>query len=181
VVHVLGAFDVWHGDRDATPSALPAAVVQLLAIHDGRLHRSQLAEALWPDAAPWVGIQRLRNLLHRLRRHTGGLVAAEGRDIVRFATDTRVDLAEFLTDADRAISLANTDPPAALATGIPALMRYRGPLLADQPYADWAHPRRVYVADRHHLLLHALAHASDQTGDTYSARMYRARATHTPY
>jgi DNA-binding SARP family transcriptional activator len=179
VVNVLGHFDVWHGTRDLTPPrGYPAALVQLLAIHDGVVHRDRLTAALWPDDAPWVGQQRLRNVLARVRAHTGGLVAREPRrDLLVFAQPVRIDVAEFLAASGEAIRLAREDPPAALELGVRALLLHRGPLLADHVYADWAQPRRVYVAERYRLLLEALAQAAAVTGDQWTARLYRQRAS----
>jgi hypothetical protein len=33
--------------------------VQLLALHDGVMHRDRLVAELWPDDPPWLGQQRL--------------------------------------------------------------------------------------------------------------------------
>ena len=140
-VNVLGHFDVWHGERDLTPPrGQPADVVQLLALHDGVMHCDTLVAALWPDDAPWVGTQRLRNVLYRLRAHSGALVARERhRDLIRNQVPVRIDLTEFLNLSTQAITLAHTDPPTALEHGTQALLHYRGPLLLGQPYTDWAH------------------------------------------
>lgn len=179
-VNVLGHFDVWHGERDLTPPrGLTADILQLLALHDGVMHRDTLVAALWPDDAPWVGTQRLRNVLHRLRAHSGALVARERhRDLIRYQLPVRIDLTEFLTRSTHAITLAHSDPQAALEHGTHALLYYRGPLLHGQPYTDWAHAPRTHAAERHRLLLQALAHASDQLGDPWAARLYQPRATH---
>lgn len=173
LVNVLGHFDVWHGDRDLTPpKGQPAALVQLLALHNGTMHRDTLVAALWPDDPPWTGRQRLRNLLCRVRAHTDGLVASDRhRDLIRFAKPVRIDLTEFLTATANAIQLARTDPQVAIAEGTRALMLHRGPLLLDQPYAEWTHTR--HVEERHRLLLEALAQASEQQGDTLGASLYR--------
>jgi DNA-binding SARP family transcriptional activator len=176
-VNVLGHFDVWHGERDLTPPrGQPADVVQLLALHDGVMHRDTLVAALWPDDAPWVGTQRLRNVLHRLRAHSGALVVRERRrDLIRYQPPVRIDLTEFLALSTKAIALAHTDPQATLEHGTHALMYYRGPLLLGQPFTEWAHAERTQAAERHLLLLQALAHASDQLGDPWAARLYRER------
>ena len=182
LVNVLGHFDVWHGERDLTPPAgHGAAVVQLLALHDGVMHRDRLVAELWPDDPPWVGLQRLRNVLYRLRRHTGGLVGRDPRrNHVRYTQPVRIDLTEFLHHSGQAITLARSDPGAAIEHGTRALMLYRGPLLLDQPHAEWAHPPRVHAAERHRLLLHALTEASESFGQPEQATLYRHRAAHTP-
>ena len=179
-VNVLGHFDVWHGERDLTPPAgHGAAVVQLLALHNGVMHRDRLVAELWPDDPPWVGLQRLRNVLCRLRRHTGGLVGRDPRrNLVRYTQPVRIDLTEFLHHSGQAITLARTEPEAAIEHGTRALMLYRGPLLLDQPDAQWAHPPRVHAAERHRLLLESLAEASEGQGDLPQACLYRQRSKH---
>lgn len=178
LVNVLGHFDVWHGDRDVTPpGGQPASLVQLLALHDGRMHCETLVAALWPDDAPWTGRQCLRNLLCRVRAHTDGLVARDRhRDLIRFAKPVRINLTEFLAATAKAIQLVGSDPQAAIAEGTRALILYRGPLLLDQPFAEWAHGSRVHAADRHRLLLDALAAASERLGDTFAAKLYEHQA-----
>lgn len=177
-VNVLGHFDVWHGDRDLTPPAgQGAAVVQLLALHDGAMHRDRLVAELWPDDSPWVGLQRLRNVLSRLRRHTGDLVGRDPRrTLVRYNQPVRIDLTEFLDISAEAIRLASSAPEVAIERGTRALMLYRAPLLIDQPRAEWAHPPRIHAAERHRLLLHALAKACDLLGQAEQASLYRHRA-----
>lgn len=165
-VNVLGHFEVWHGDHDLTPpKGHCAALIQLLALHDGTIHVDTLVDTLWPDDPPWTGRQRLRNVLSRARVYTDGLVARERRrDLIRFAKPVRIDLTEFLTAADRAIDLARTDPHAASTEGTRALKLYRGPLLLDQPHAHWTHAPRQHAAHRHRHLLDAVAHANGQLG-----------------
>ena len=180
-VNVLGHFDVWHGERDLTPPAgHGAAVVQLLALHDGVMHRDRLVADLWSDDPPWVGLQRLRNVLYRLRRHTGPLVGRDARrnNLVRYTQPVRIDLTEFLHHSAQAITLARTDPEEAIPHGTRALMLYRGPLLLDQPDAQWAHPPRIHAAERHRLTLHALAEASERLGEPEQANLYQHRARH---
>jgi DNA-binding SARP family transcriptional activator len=182
LVNVLGHFDVWHGERDLTPPAGHcAAVVQLLALHNGVMHRDRLVAELWPDDPPWVGLQRLRNVLSRLRRHTGPLVGRDRRrNLVRYTQPVRVDLTEFLTLSGQAITLARSDPDAAIEQGTRALMLYRGPLLLDQPFAEWAHPPRTHAAERHRLLMDALTGASEELGQPDQANLYRHAAYRAP-
>lgn len=177
-VNVLGHFAVWHGEADLTPPAgQGAAVVQLLALHDGVMHRDRLVAAMWPDDPPWVGQQRLRSVLCRLRRHTGGLVGRDPRrTLVRYTRPAHIDLAEFLHASGQAITQARTDPHAAVEHGTRALILYRGALLLDQPDAEWAHGPRVHAAERHRLLLHMLAEVSERLGEPECASLYRHRA-----
>lgn len=176
LVNVLGPFDVWHGDRDATPpSGHPSELVQLLAVSGGRLHREQVIDALWPGDPVRVGLVRLRNVLCRVRARSGPLIDRH-RQVLVFAAPHRIDLAEFLRLSEHAIRHADRDPQEALTAGTQALMLHRGPLLQDHPHAEWAQDAQRLAAGRRELLLAALAHASEQLDDLLAARLYRTEA-----
>jgi len=175
LVNVLGHFDVWHGDRDATPPrGKPSQLVQVLAIHNGRLHREQIIDALWPGDPVRIGAARLRNVLARVRARTGPLIARQGHVLV-FAAPHRIDFVEFLQLSEEAINEANSNPQETVTAGTQALMIHRGPLLQDDPYAEWAQDARRYIEHRRKLLLEVLAVASEQLGDPFAARLYKLR------
>lgn len=171
LVNVLGHFDVWHGDRDATPpSGRPSELVQLLAVNGGRLHREQVIDALWPGDPVRIGILRLRNVLSRCRARTGPLIGRR-RHMLILAPPHRIDLTEFLRLSEHAIRHADRDPTEALTAGTQALMLHRGPLLQDDPYAEWAQEARRQTEQRRRLLLEALAHVNTRLDDPWTARL----------
>lgn len=175
LVNVLGHFDIWHGDRDATPPrGKPSQLVQVLAIHNGRLHREQVIDALWPNDPVRIGTVRLRNVLARVRAHTGRLITRYGH-VLFFAAPHRIDLTEFLQLSEHAIQHADHNPQQTVASGTRALMLHRGPLLQDDPYAELVQAERRHVEERHRLLHEALAEASEQLGDRQGVRLYRLR------
>ena len=176
LVNVLGHFDVWHGDRDATPpTGRPSELVQLLAINGGRLHREQVIDALWPGESVRVGILRLPNVLSRCRARTGPLIGRH-RHMLIFAAPHRIDLTEFLRLSEHAIRHADHNPTEAITAGTQALMLHRGPLLQDDPYAEWTQDARRHMARRQQLLLQALTRASERLGDPWSAAYFRHEA-----
>lgn len=180
LVNVLGHFDVWHADRDATPpSGKPSQLVQVLAIHNGRLHREQVIDALWPNDPVRIGAPRLRNVLSRVRARTGPLIARHGH-VLFFAAPHRIDITEFLRLSEHAIRHADHDPTEALTAGTQALMLHRGPLLQDDPYAEWGQDARRHTEEQRQLLVEALAHASDLLGYAWCARGLIMNAFLTP-
>ena len=76
-IQLLGGFRVAVGERPIPDVAWrqrrAATLLKLLAPQPGhRLHREQLAEALWPDHDPAAATGNLRHVLHAARRQTPG-------------------------------------------------------------------------------------------------------------
>ncbi|HMC39410.1 MAG TPA: BTAD domain-containing putative transcriptional regulator [Acidimicrobiales bacterium] len=98
-------------------------------------------EALWPEADPEAGRNRLRTVLGRLRQNAHEAVTRESELLV-LGTGIRVDLAEFHRDARQALALVGGDPATAVAVARSAIARYGGDLLPDDPYEAWAEAPR---------------------------------------
>jgi DNA-binding SARP family transcriptional activator len=120
-------------------------VLAYLAVAGERgAHREQVIEAVWPDRDPDKGRMLLRAALSEIRRRleperqTGEpsrFVASSGDHL---QLEARVDLAD-------ARAAANGRPAGALE-------RFRGELLEDLPYAEWAfEERRIVGTLRAHL------------------------------
>jgi predicted ATPase/DNA-binding SARP family transcriptional activator len=182
-VRLLGGFEVRFAGRPV-PSAVwrqrrPAAIVKLLALQpDIRLHREQLLDALWPDLDPDSAANNLRVALHVARR---GLAAAgappdqfltRDGDRVLLGPPDRVvvDTLEFATAASRAWQ--SDDPSIAEH----ALSLYRGDLLPEDPYEDWAAARREGVRASYLTLLDRLAGLHEARGQFAAAVAARERA-----
>lgn len=142
-VSVLGRFEVARAGRPVPLGfGQEAQLLKLVAVSGGRIHAEQAIDRLWPDADRNTGRKRLRTVLNRLRTSVGDILGREG-DVLAIDPVVRVDLAELLTEAARARSLAATDMAVAAALGRGALARYCGDVLPDDPYSEWAEgPRR---------------------------------------
>ncbi len=142
-VAVLGRFELTVAGRSV--SLVPgqeARLLKFVAASGGQVHSEQAIEALWPEAGRAEGRNRLRTVLHRLRLGAGEVLARSGETLV-LGTGLRVDLAEFLAEAERAQALAATDPALGAAVANGAIARYRGDVLPEERYEDWAEkPRR---------------------------------------
>lgn len=108
-------------------------LVKLLAVApEHRLPRDTVVDALWPHLTADAGLANLHKAAHHARRaldDPDAVVLREGQ--VLLAPE-----AEIETDVERFES-----------TGDPDL--YRGELLADDPYADWAADRRDALSSRY--------------------------------
>ena len=147
-IEVLGAFRVVVGGRavseDSWRRRKPAALLKLLALAPGhRLHREQLVDALWPDLEPAASASNLRKALHHARAALDGIESgASGlllseRDVLALAPGSTVDVNEFRADLASARRLGD------IGLYRRALDAYRGELLPDDRYEEWAEgPRR---------------------------------------
>jgi DNA-binding SARP family transcriptional activator len=147
-IDLLGGFRVTVGDRavadDAWRRRKPAALLKLLALAPGhRLHREQAMDTLWLDLEPAAAGANLRKALHHARSAldataagAGSLIASDG-DFIALPTDVSLDVARFRADLARARRANEIEEYAR------ALDMYRGDLLPDDRYDEWAiGPRR---------------------------------------
>jgi DNA-binding SARP family transcriptional activator len=173
---LLGRFALTRGGRPVPIGPGQAAqLLKMISVSGGRLHVEQAIEALWPEADPAAGRNRLRTVLARLRQASPEAVRRDG-DLLALGTGVRTDLAQFHREARQALALRAGDPGSALALARSAMARYRGDLLPDDPYEEWADEPRE-VARRAMLdLLDLCATAAAARGDLDEARRTVERA-----
>lgn len=140
---LLGRFELTVAGRPVPlGTGKEVALLKFVAARGGRVHSEEAIEALWPDAAPDDGMNRLRTVLHRLRRVAGNVIERSGRALALSSAVT-VDVNEFLAEAEQARMSLGTNRRLAIAVAHTAMARYRGDLLPDDPYEPWAdRPRR---------------------------------------
>lgn len=167
---VLGRFTLTRGGR---PVALPAGqtsqLLKLVAVSGGRVPAEQAIEALWPDADREAGRNRLRTVLSRQRAEAGEVIVRAG-DSLQLAPEVGVDLAQFEADAGWALALAPSEPALSVAVARAAIARYRGDLLPDDPYEEWASTPREHARRTMLELLDLCAEAAAARGDLDEAR-----------
>lgn len=173
-LRLLGGFELRGGgrvllDRSWTRSKAKA-LLKLVAI-EGQVHRERVLDMLWPALDATAAAGNLRKNQHHLRcalaeRGTFAAVIAVRDDVLALGPGVSLDVTEF-----RALArVALADPqPAALDA---ALTRYRGDLLPEDRYEDWAAGARAELLGlRRQLLVHAarldedagrLDHAADR-------------------
>jgi DNA-binding SARP family transcriptional activator len=106
-------------------------LVKLLALTQGhRMHREQLTDLLWPELDTAAGAANLRKALHYARHALSADLVVSDRDLVGLPPDrTWVDVDAF-------------EAAAARCDNATANELYRGDLLPEDRFEDWAeHPR----------------------------------------
>jgi DNA-binding SARP family transcriptional activator len=111
-------------------------VLQYLALAGEKgAHREEVIEAVWPDRDPQKGRMLLRAALSEIRRRLepGRQAGEPSQFLVTLGDRARI---QATTDLDEARALARDGRPAE------ALARFRGELLQDNPYVEWAFEER---------------------------------------
>jgi DNA-binding SARP family transcriptional activator len=144
-IRVLGSFEVTVDGRvlphERWQRRRASDLVKLLSLAPRRrLHREQAIEALWPGLAPESGAASLRKAAYYARRSLGdsdAVILREGQVALWPDAVLQVDAERFAAEGEAALRAGDVE---ACAT---AAARYRGELLPDDRYADWAEdPRR---------------------------------------
>src|SRR4051794_12007582 len=139
-VRVLGGFEV-SVDGRPVPGRVwqqrrASELVKLLALAPRhRLQREQALDALWPELAPDAGAANLRKAAHYARAALGSkeaVVLRGGQVSLWPDAELAIDAERFETEGELALRAGVAEACAAVAD------TYRGELLPDQRYQDWA-------------------------------------------
>jgi LuxR family transcriptional regulator, maltose regulon positive regulatory protein len=167
---LLGRFALTRGGRPVPIGPGQAAqLLKMIAVSGGRLPAERAIETLWPDADPAAGRNRLRTVLVRLKGAAPEVVCREG-ELLTLGAGIRVDVAQFHTEARQALALRSGNPGAAVALARSAIARYRGDLLPDDPYEQWADEPREAARRTMLDLLDLCATAAAERADLDDAR-----------
>jgi DNA-binding SARP family transcriptional activator len=148
-ISLLGGFDVAVGAKPVGPEAWrrrkPAALLKILALAPGqRVHREQVMDLLWPDLDLGAAGANLRKAIHQARTALDGASRGAAR-LIEFQNDVLSLASEGLVVDTVCFRSALT---VARRSGDrdryrDALAWYRGDLLPEDPYEEWAGaPRR---------------------------------------
>ena len=174
-IELLGGFRVLVEDHavadDAWRRRKPAAVLKLLALAPGhRLHREQLVDALWPELGRASGGANLRKAIHHARGaldatvpDAGTCVASDGEFMGLAPDGLSIDIEEFRALVARA---RRAGSPEAYED---ALAIYRGELLPDDRYEEWATAPRRELTGEYVSALEELVGLQEATGDLGAA------------
>lgn len=165
-IQTMGGFGVRIDGQDvpltAWGSRRARQLCKRLAVAGGQpVPRDELVEMLWPDEPDPVRLSaRLSVLLSHVRRVLGGGLVADRHAVRIDRTAVRIDLLA-ISDA-----LVRGDDAAAVAA-------YRGPLLPEDAYEDWA------TAAREHLLFAVVGARRRLAARAASAAQHDDVALHT--
>jgi DNA-binding SARP family transcriptional activator/TolB-like protein/Flp pilus assembly protein TadD len=137
-------------------------LVKLLALQPNhQLHREQLIEYLWPEQEPDSAINNLHKTIHAARRtlepelkagaESQFIITQDQLILLRSTGEMLVDVEKFELSA--AAALKSNEPADCEA----ALEIYRGDLLGEDLYEDWASVRREKLRMLYEQLLQHLA------------------------
>lgn len=180
-IHLLGGIRVSVGDRVIERSAWSRrsarGVVSLLALSAGhRLHREQIADALWPDLDSVAAANNLRKAVHLARRALSDDPAVDDalligdKETISLPDDVWIDVDAFLAAA--AAARRSSDP----ADYGKAIELYRGDLLPDDRYEAWVLPHLDELRGESVALLAEQAGLLEARGDLDGAAAALRRA-----
>jgi predicted ATPase/DNA-binding SARP family transcriptional activator len=156
-IRLLGGFEVTVGDRrvaaDAWRLRKAKTLVKLLALAGGhRLHRDALVAVLWPERDAASAAHNLHQVLYVARRVLGGASGALcclRDDVVWLSEGAMPWLDTEAFEAARRRARQTRDPRDYRA----AVELYRGELLPEDRFEDWAEGPREAFRERHLGLL----------------------------
>ena len=172
---VLGRFELTVGGRPVPlGSGQEVRLMKLVALHR-RLQVETAISQIWPDSDLDSGRNRLRTVLSRLRSAVGDVVARQG-ELLQLRPDVTVDVDLLHEEARRAQALAPSDPGLAASIARGAMARYRGELLADDPFEEWAERPRERARREMLDLISLCANEAAARGDLDAVRRLIERA-----
>ena len=169
-ISVLGRFTLTRGGLPVPLSPGQATqLLKLVAVSGGRVPAEVAIDALWPEAGREAGRNRLRTVLNRQRAEAGEVIVRAG-DMLMLAPEVQVDLELFQAEGRRALALGLAEPALAVAVARAAVARYRGDVLPDDLYEEWARGPRERARRTMLQLLDLCADAATARGDLDETR-----------
>ncbi len=153
---VLGALEVLQDGRPVrVQGRKPRALLAMLALHPGVVVSAErLAEGLWGEQPPVSTAATLQVYVSQLRKVLGAhMIQTRPPGYVLAVEPERVDAVRFERLVAEGRSLAESDPAAGVERLSQALSLWRGPVLADFAFEDFA---RSEIARLEELRLVAL-------------------------
>lgn len=173
-IRLLGPFELFVDNApvasDRWPRRKPKQIVKLLALQQrAQLHREQIIDMLWPDADIEAGANNLHKAIHAARRalepdlksgsRSQFIITRDNIVALRAPGDVWVDACAF---ERRAVEAMRANDPKLFEA---ALDLYRGDLLPEDLYEDWAVPPRERLRGLYIDLLSRLARLREESGD----------------
>ena len=167
-IQLLGSFRVHLNGQDLNAERWPRRLANLLKLvalsPNGRLHRDEVLETLWPELPAKAAMNNLHGTLHALRQLLPNLPPSYLRIKEHYLVlgppeGVSVDVKIFIAQAERARHSQQVDDYEA------ARAYYRGDLLPEDQYQDWAANRREELKSLYLDLLIELASLHEKNGN----------------
>ncbi|HZT95445.1 MAG TPA: tetratricopeptide repeat protein [Chloroflexota bacterium] len=167
-INLLGPFEVWRDQTDLEASRWPrrpGSLLRLLAVSPGRKRlREEVVDLFWPDVPAETGASNLRSTIQLLRRALGELQPSpilSERGWVSLNPDFT-----WLIDAERLADIVSRSCDTALEERlcVEAASLYRGDVLGEDRYEDWAVPVRAAILRQWRELCLQASGAEEQRG-----------------
>ncbi len=169
-VRLLGRFEIEGVDTVVVRSRKARTLLRLLALARGApVPPGRLVDVLWGEAPPSGPADQVSVLVSRLRGPLGAerILRSDAGYRLAVAWSDLDAAGSFLEEGERRLQAGAFAAARAAATAARRL--HRGPLLADEPDAEWAAPERT-AAERQLLRAHLLvAAAALASGDPAAA------------
>jgi predicted ATPase/DNA-binding SARP family transcriptional activator len=164
-IFLLGGFSAIVGGQpveDRWRLRKAKTLVKLLALAPGHwLHRDVVVENLWPDTEPQATANNLHQIVHNIRRMLGAGSIALQEDVVRLGPAGGLSVDVDLFEQAAASARRSSD----ITELQDALAIWRGPLLPEDQYAEWAEEHRERLTETHAALVTLLASKLLERGD----------------
>lgn len=157
----------------------PGEILKYLVCERGRVVMAdEIAESIWPDSGPRAvgntryAIYQLRSKLEprRAAHDPPAFVVASGGGYALHRDRVWIDVDEFERAVDEGRTAMMRFDSAAAASALEYAMElYRGPFLADEPYAHWAGGERNRLASMASYALRILTSLAREHGDNPAA------------
>jgi DNA-binding SARP family transcriptional activator len=175
-IRLLGTFEVLRGGQPLTATdwrnQQTRTILKLLLTRRGRVvPADQLLELLWPEADPDTGRRSLHVRISQLRRALDPdnpdayILTVEGGYVFNPEADCRIDVIDFEAHAQWGRRCQeNSDLAEAITAYETARSLYRGDLLEEDLYEDWAFAERERLRECFLTLLIELAECYARQG-----------------
>lgn len=176
-IYCLGGFRVERNQAPVTEKEwkgrLSKTLLKLLAAGTGRgITRDAAIEALWPEHGD-RDKSLLTSLIYRLRKIidrpdakvSGSCIVQEGNLLCLHKEAVWTDVRQFLLHIDEAARLKDVDPTGAMNEYEKAFGIYKGELLPEEVYDDWAVHAREVLRSAYFKAIEEAAGLSDSLGD----------------
>ncbi|MHB8263477.1 MAG: BTAD domain-containing putative transcriptional regulator [Acidimicrobiales bacterium] len=179
-LQLFGGFCMNDNDGEVDIRGKSRTAIAVIGAFGGTVHVEQLLEALWPDTDPEISRRRLRNVLMRLKGCVGPVVARHDNEL-KLHPSVECDILRFTQLARQCMADVARGAPRDIIAAIQAVRLYRGDLLPEFVYDEWASSPRERAKRLYIRLLNLLATEACEQGSPAATGWLEALIAADPY